>query len=155
MRRTKIIATIGPASDDDRMLDTLIAAGTDIFRLNFSHGTAETQAATFNTQVLDAPGVKYQSYAGFSTPGQVDNDNALTMCGPTMTPGETQTLLVLAQPIVANDFDRIPNDAVVSIPNAMWGTFGDCIAADHLSEITAASETHDSPAFFKSIVSKL
>jgi pyruvate kinase len=48
MRRTKIIATIGPASDDDRMLDTLIAAGTDIFRLNFSHGTAETQAATFH-----------------------------------------------------------------------------------------------------------
>lgn len=116
---------------------------------------SETQAATFNAQVLDAPAVKYQSFAGFSTPGQVDNDNALTMCGPTMTPGETQTLLVLAQPLVANGFDRIPNDAVVSIPSAQWGTFQGCIAADHLSEITAASETHDSPAFFKSVVSKL
>ena len=47
MRRTKIIATVGPASDDDRTLDMLIAAGTNIFRLNFSHGTVDTQSATF------------------------------------------------------------------------------------------------------------
>jgi pyruvate kinase len=47
MRRTKIIATVGPASDSEPILDALIAAGTDIFRLNFSHGTHETQAATF------------------------------------------------------------------------------------------------------------
>ena len=46
MRRTKIIATVGPASDDDGVLDSLIAAGTDIFRLNFSHGTAYSQSAT-------------------------------------------------------------------------------------------------------------
>ncbi|PYR30160.1 MAG: pyruvate kinase, partial [Acidobacteria bacterium] len=38
MRHTKIISTVGPASDSDTMLDALIAAGTDIFRLNFSHG---------------------------------------------------------------------------------------------------------------------
>jgi pyruvate kinase len=47
LRHTKIIATIGPASDSDSALDALIAAGTDIFRLNFSHGTHESQAATF------------------------------------------------------------------------------------------------------------
>src|SRR5436190_23208652 len=47
MRYTKIIATVGPASDSDGMLDALIAAGTDIFRLNFSHGTHDSQAATF------------------------------------------------------------------------------------------------------------
>ena len=47
MRHTKIIATVGPASDTDAMLDALIAAGTDIFRLNFSHGTHESQAATY------------------------------------------------------------------------------------------------------------
>src|SRR5437867_2057277 len=47
MRHTKIIATVGPASDSDEMLDALIAAGTDIFRLNFSHGTHDSQAATF------------------------------------------------------------------------------------------------------------
>src|SRR5262245_54494530 len=47
MRRTKIIATVGPASDRDGVLDAMIAAGTDIFRLNFSHGTHDTQAAAF------------------------------------------------------------------------------------------------------------
>ena len=47
MRHTKIIATVGPASDSESTLDALIAAGADIFRLNFSHGTHETQAATF------------------------------------------------------------------------------------------------------------
>ena len=47
MRHTKIIATVGPASDSDTLLDALIAAGTDIFRLNFSHGTHETHGATF------------------------------------------------------------------------------------------------------------
>ena len=47
MRHTKIIATVGPASDTEATLDALIAAGTDIFRLNFSHGTHQSQAATF------------------------------------------------------------------------------------------------------------
>ncbi len=47
MRHTKIIATVGPASDSDAMIDALVAAGTDIFRLNFSHGTHESQAAAF------------------------------------------------------------------------------------------------------------
>jgi pyruvate kinase len=47
MRHTKIIATVGPASASDDVLEALIAAGTDIFRLNFSHGTQQTQAQTF------------------------------------------------------------------------------------------------------------
>src|SRR5262252_3140388 len=47
MRRTKIIATVGPASDTDQILDGLIAAGVDVFRLNFSHGTHASQSATF------------------------------------------------------------------------------------------------------------
>jgi pyruvate kinase len=38
-RRTKIVATIGPASNDERMVARLIEAGMDGARLNFSHGT--------------------------------------------------------------------------------------------------------------------
>ena len=45
MRHTKIIATIGPSSDSDEMIRALIAGGTDVFRLNFSHGTHETHGA--------------------------------------------------------------------------------------------------------------
>jgi pyruvate kinase len=37
-RRTKIVATIGPASDAPRTIRALIEAGVDVFRLNFSHG---------------------------------------------------------------------------------------------------------------------
>jgi pyruvate kinase len=47
MRHTKIIATVGPACQSDDLLDALIAAGTDIFRLNFSHGTHQSQALAF------------------------------------------------------------------------------------------------------------
>jgi len=42
-RRTKIVATLGPATDDPAVLEGLIKAGADVVRLNFSHGTAEEQ----------------------------------------------------------------------------------------------------------------
>jgi pyruvate kinase len=48
MRQTKIIATVGPASDSDETLDALLSAGVDVFRQNFSHGTHETHAATYD-----------------------------------------------------------------------------------------------------------
>ena len=44
-RRTKIIATLGPASSTAEVLSRLFHAGADVFRLNFSHGTHEDHAA--------------------------------------------------------------------------------------------------------------
>jgi pyruvate kinase len=44
MRRTKIVATIGPASGDPRVLERLVDAGADVLRLNFSHGTHDEHA---------------------------------------------------------------------------------------------------------------
>ena len=41
-RRTKIVATLGPASDSPAMIRQLIDAGVDVFRLNFSHGSHES-----------------------------------------------------------------------------------------------------------------
>ena len=41
MRRTKIIATLGPATDDPKVMDRIIEAGVDVVRINFSHGTHE------------------------------------------------------------------------------------------------------------------
>jgi pyruvate kinase len=43
-RRTKIVATVGPASESADMIAKLIGAGVNVFRLNFSHGTAEQHA---------------------------------------------------------------------------------------------------------------
>lgn len=45
-RRTKIIATLGPASANPEMIEKLFRAGADVFRLNFSHGSHEVHAAT-------------------------------------------------------------------------------------------------------------
>lgn len=47
MIHTKIVATLGPATDSEEMIRQLIDGGVDIFRLNFSHGTLEQHAATF------------------------------------------------------------------------------------------------------------
>ena len=44
-RKAKIVATIGPASQDDAILERLIQAGMDVARLNFSHGTQAEHAA--------------------------------------------------------------------------------------------------------------
>ena len=48
MRHTKIIATVGPASSYSAVLDELIAAGVDVMRLNFSHGTQADHAGAFD-----------------------------------------------------------------------------------------------------------
>jgi pyruvate kinase len=45
-RRTKIIATVGPASWAPEVLEQLVEAGADVFRLNFSHAGQERQAET-------------------------------------------------------------------------------------------------------------
>ncbi|MCD7867637.1 MAG: pyruvate kinase [Clostridiales bacterium] len=45
MRKTKIICTLGPATDKDGVLEQLIIEGMDVARFNFSHGTHEEQKA--------------------------------------------------------------------------------------------------------------
>jgi pyruvate kinase len=55
MRRTKIVATIGPASREPETLVRLVEAGMDVARLNYSHGTLEEHAETVS-RVRDAAG---------------------------------------------------------------------------------------------------
>lgn len=43
-RKTKIVATLGPVSSSPEMLERLVQAGVDLFRLNFSHGTLDDKA---------------------------------------------------------------------------------------------------------------
>src|ERR1700691_1838426 len=45
IRRTKIVATLGPATSTKDMIRKLFDAGADVFRLNFSHGTHEDHRA--------------------------------------------------------------------------------------------------------------
>lgn len=46
MRRTRILATLGPSTSDVASIQALIRAGADAFRLNFSHGTADLHEVT-------------------------------------------------------------------------------------------------------------
>jgi pyruvate kinase len=55
MRRTKIVATIGPASREPEVLIRMVEAGMDVARLNYSHGTLDEHAETAR-RVRDAAG---------------------------------------------------------------------------------------------------
>jgi len=46
-RRTKIVATVGPSSNDISTIERLISAGTNVFRLNMSHGTHDDHGDTY------------------------------------------------------------------------------------------------------------
>ena len=46
MRRTRVVATVGPASWDSDNLKSIFDAGADVFRLNYSHGELEQKTVT-------------------------------------------------------------------------------------------------------------
>ena len=52
-RRTKIVATLGPASNSPEVIRQLIQAGMDVARFNFSHGSYEDHARTLATPARD------------------------------------------------------------------------------------------------------
>lgn len=56
-RRAKIVCTIGPASSKERALEELLAAGMNVARLNFSHGTREGHRAVYERLRRLDPGV--------------------------------------------------------------------------------------------------
>ncbi len=69
MRRTKIVATIGPASRDAATLERLLRAGADVLRLNFSHGSPEQHLEVIRTArpiaaSLDRPLALLQDLSG-------------------------------------------------------------------------------------------
>jgi pyruvate kinase len=69
MHRSKIVATIGPASRDPRVLEQLLRAGVDVVRLNFSHGEpaehlAVAQAAREIAQTTGCPLAVLQDLSG-------------------------------------------------------------------------------------------
>jgi pyruvate kinase len=62
MPNTKIVATLGPATDSPGVLNQLICAGVDVFRLNASHGTQEEHAA--RVAAVRAAAREYRKHAG-------------------------------------------------------------------------------------------
>lgn len=69
IRRTKIVATIGPATNNPAALERMIRAGMDVARLNFSHGTQEDHAQAIRairslSSLLDRPVAILQDLSG-------------------------------------------------------------------------------------------
>ena len=122
MRRTKIVATIGPASREPETLKRLVEAGLDVARLNFSHGDREihaenaervraaASAAGRQVAVLqDLPGPKLR--VGAIAGGRVDlkpGDELLLVCGSTEEGNERR--LSVSWDGLANAVD--PDDVV-------------------------------------------
>src|SRR5918998_5265562 len=97
-RRTKIVATLGPATDAPGVLDALIEAGMDCARLNCSHGThddlrrraADVRAAAARAGrplglLFDLQGPKLR-LAGDTAARSVAVGETVTFCGPSRQP---------------------------------------------------------------------
>ncbi|MBN2356755.1 pyruvate kinase [candidate division KSB1 bacterium] len=84
-KRTRIVATLGPASRGQKTIERLIQAGADVFRLNFSHGTtaehretlAEIKAAAQKTESF--PGVLADLQGPKIRTGRTINDRQVTL----------------------------------------------------------------------------
>lgn len=103
-RRTKIVATLGPATDDPGMLRNLFAAGVDVVRINFSHGGHEQvrkrvalvrdAAARAQREIavladLRGPKIRIEHFA--DGPVELQAGDPFTLnCDPSAPPGDSQ-----------------------------------------------------------------
>src|SRR5690606_38514819 len=103
IRRTKIVATLGPASSSSEVLEQLLEAGVNVFRLNFSHGTKEMHRQTVSTirataeklgvmvgilQDLQGPKIRVGTFSGGEVELEDGAEFALTCDDP--SPGDQQ-----------------------------------------------------------------
>src|SRR5262245_26589929 len=113
-RRTKIVATVGPASNSAEVLERLIKAGVNVFRLNFSHGEHDTHRAAFERLRAAAPkaGQSFAVLADLSGPkirvGKFLGGKIA------LTPGSTVTVTtrdVLGQPgLIPSQYEALADD---------------------------------------------
>jgi pyruvate kinase len=93
MRRTKIVATIGPASRDPETLTRMVEAGLDVARLNFSHGNREIHAENAQRVRAAADQVGRQVAILQDLPGPKLRIGALGEDIAELKPGEILTLV--------------------------------------------------------------
>jgi pyruvate kinase len=107
MRKTKIVATIGPASQDPETLTRMVQAGVDVARLNFSHGTRELHAENAR-RIREAAGRAGRQVAILQDlPGPKIRIGALEDDIAELKPGERLVLLCGS--------DAVGNDQVMSV----------------------------------------
>lgn len=114
-RRTKIVCTLGPASSDPETIQRLVAAGMDVARMNFSHGTHEEHAARIRAvrEAAEAEGEVVTILQDLQGPkiriGEV--------AGGSVTLREGQEVTVTATPMESTeerifiDYEALPREA--------------------------------------------
>lgn len=100
-KRTKIVATVGPASQSPEVLRAMIMAGLDVVRLNFSHGEYESHAVVIKhvrdlSDELDVPVAILGDLRGPRIRvGEIEGDTVRLEAG--------QTLVLTPQPVLGNE----------------------------------------------------
>jgi triacylglycerol lipase len=112
----------------------------------------------FNPKYVDDPRVAYSSYAG-----RTNMRSGTGVCDDGKYPNDP-TKLDAAQPLVAataiflEEGEGKVNDGLVTVESSKWGTFLQCVPADHLKEvgqIGALSASFDHLAFFRTLVARI
>ncbi|MGY6521588.1 MAG: pyruvate kinase [Mongoliitalea sp.] len=112
--KTKILATVGPASNNEEMLRTLVRAGANVFRLNFSHGNHEGHAEVIklirkiNEESESNIGILQDLQGPKIRVGEMENG------GVQINPG--QKITITNEPVIGNAelvstvYQNLPND---------------------------------------------
>jgi len=109
---------------------------------------SEAAMVPFNAEIVDADGVFYQSWAGFSSIGGLahpdknaesractDASGQVKMLRHPGTQDRMDPLLVASAAFVAHGTELRPNDGVSTVESSKWGEFRGCIPADHLDQV--------------------
>ena len=127
-------------------------------RLQLTELSEHYMATVFNPKYKDAPGVVYMSYAGRTNlrtgigvcdDGKYDND-------PTSLDVTQALLSPLA--IFLEEGQLKVNDGLVTVESAKWGTFQQCVPADHLKEVgqlAPVASSFDHLQLFRDIVARV
>jgi pyruvate kinase len=108
-RKAKIVATIGPASGEDKVLEKMIRAGMNVARLNFSHGTHQEHAAGIR-RIRQIAG-RLNTSVGILQDLQGPKIRTGQLPAPVqLSEGELVHLYTEGRPAPAGDGDKIPVD---------------------------------------------
>jgi pyruvate kinase len=115
MRRTKIVATIGPASSDPATLERLVRAGADVLRLNFSHGDHDQHravivAARAIAARLDQPIALLQDLSGPKIRVGTVRDGEIELRAGARLEITTDSSLVSTPELLSTTYAALPRD---------------------------------------------
>jgi pyruvate kinase len=103
VRRTRIVATIGPSSDRDEVIENLIGAGVDVFRLSFAHGDIPSGIARLRriralapdiAIMVDIPGPKIRAGSFGTSPVELAVGQHLELVEATGEPSRADRIVV-------------------------------------------------------------